>query len=125
MEQTNSEAKAPRTPDECAALRARAEDARARAHDVILRSVTLNDKAKRQRLRHQEQFEPIAALRHDVRDAVADYASTLRRLEILPESAVIPVKNLFEESACAPLTRDVIELRQDIVGWAIEAYFAA
>jgi len=125
MEPSASDGENALTPDERADLRARAQAARTRAREWIQRAAALNQEVERQRLHHQEQVAATVGMRKDVRGAVMDFASAIRHLGVLPENAVILAKDLVEESTRGQRSRDLVELRQDVISWTIQAYFAA
>jgi hypothetical protein len=106
-------------------VRRRSERAMAEARALIERCVALQDETERQRLRFEANTAALAELRSGMRGLVVDYSRTLRELDVAPENAVILVKQLLDDP-WRRLPADVmVKLRQDVVTWAVEAYFGA
>ena len=106
-------------------VRARAERAVADARALIERCITLQAQSQRQQQRYESNTSALADLRSDLRGLVVDYSRTLRQLDVAPENAVILVKQLVDDPARRLPADVVVKLRQDVVTWAVEAYFAA
>jgi len=119
----------PSRADERQEVRARSEFVRAEARELIDRCARLHEEHQRQRQRHDATFLAVAQLRAELRDGlrglVTDYSRELRRFEVAPESAIILVKELLEDPARRLPADLVLELRREVVTWAIEAYYAA
>jgi hypothetical protein len=64
------------------------------------------------------------ALRDQLRDSVASYAHVLRAADTMPERVVVLVKSAVVESG--PLRdHDHRAVLEDVVRWAVDAYYAA
>ena len=72
----------------------------------------------------QELRAAAQALRDQLRDSVRTYARELRRDEVLPERVIVLMKSAIRESDAVrdQNHRAVVE---DVVRWAVDAYYAA
>lgn len=113
----------PRTPDEAEQLRSRAGLVREHARSVVARSAPIRF-ADIARLDAGDPLLVIAeSTREEIRAAVGEYALLLRDLGTPPEKAVVAVKSMVGEAACASDSRPDL-IMPAIVRWAIEAYYS-
>jgi len=107
------------------ALAERAAKACARARQLISDCVRLQAESQEYLSHHRVAATAIAERRAALESSVGDYTRGLRDGGAAPERIVVLLKTLVD-SACpeAQLT-DLRVLRDDVVTWGIDAYFAA
>lgn len=113
----------PLPPEELAALRRRAREAREAAAAAAARYQALRERYDLQvRLRAERQNDERAA-RAQLRESIVSYVAILRRDNTPPERMLTLVKSAVGDAATDPLLRR--QLLDEIVRWAVEAYYAA
>lgn len=114
-----------------AGLKAAAHAARQRSRDLVGRALVRQAVNETLLGRSRELMQQTVAAQSDLRRSVVEYVMTLRQLGEPPESVVVLVKSMVEESASYsedaahidPLRRRA--LRDQLVRWAIDGYYAA
>ena len=72
----------------------------------------------------QELRAAAQTLREQLRESVRTYALELRRDEVLPERVIVLVKSAIRESD-AMRDQNHRAVLEDVVRWAVDAYYAA
>lgn len=112
-----------RSPAEVEQLRTRASLVREHVRAVVASSAPIHF-ADFSRLAEGDPLLVIAeSTREEIRAAVGEYALLLRDLGTPPEKAVVAVKSVVGEAACASDSRPDL-IMPAIVRWAIEAYYS-
>ena len=113
-----------RSPDEQRSLSDRAADARSAAHVAVQRYVSVRRQCHVTVGNSHEVVTAAHALREQLRDSVASYAAVLRADLVLPERVIVLMKSAVVESD--PLRdQDHRAVLEDVVRWAVDAYYAA
>lgn len=111
-------------PEEQPTLSDRASAARCVAHAAAQRYVHIRRQCQLTVGSSHELRAAAHALREQLRDSVTSYAEVLRADEVLPERVIVLVKSAVVESD--PLRdHDHRAVLEDVVRWAVDAYYAA
>jgi len=106
-----------------------ADDLRQRARELTTRAVEVLVEAATLQRESAALVELSAKLRDDLRGNVSGYAATMRQLGEPAERVVVSVKGMADEalgSARPPIPIDEVRsLREDLVRWTIDGYYAA
>jgi phenylpyruvate tautomerase PptA (4-oxalocrotonate tautomerase family) len=113
------------------ALRAAAHAARERSRELVSRALVRQALNESLLGRSRELVQQSADTQSELRRTLVEYVTTLRQLGEPPESVIVLVKSMVEESASYgedaahidPLRRRA--LRDKLVRWAIDGYYAA
>lgn len=113
-----------RSSDEFFQLRDRVAAARAQACAIAERDVQIRRTVDETRREARELRAEAAELRASLRNSVTAYVAELRGADVPPERAVLLVKSAIVESDSYPdkHQREVVE---EVVRWAVNAYYAA
>ena len=120
------------TPEERTALLAKAEAARARAAELIAKSLVLQAHAVEQRETTAAAIHDSALLREELCSVIAQHARVARALGESPERVVLQIKSASADAVAAAYSQSTSILplherllREDLVSWTIQAYFGA
>jgi hypothetical protein len=112
------------TPGEHRALGDRAADSRDAARVAAEQYVRIRRQCQLTIEASQELCAMAQALREQLRDSVTTYALALRRDHVLPERVVVLMKSAIGESD-AVRDQSHRAVLDDVVRWAVDAYYAA
>lgn len=106
-------------------LNVRAATACARARQLIAECARLHADARQRQTFSRSLTAAIATRRADLALSVAEYTRELRDGGTAPERVIVQLKMLVDDTCFAASVPEIRVLRDDIVAWGIESYFAA